>query len=342
MSRPETVGTLLAAIANLVSEGLRILSFADKRQWGPDEHEQARALQEVLDEAKKDFQELSPLVNGQFHYEHDRKYDSIEELKALCSKFQLHVNTLKDWARTGGPINPVWVRETKSLQKQLHRAQCRAARRIHASEQEGTSRCLGAWLVHRVQRSWSNTTSEITDEELRRRHLQEIMACKRVGVFERFGECDIAFICNYCDGHLMWEDLDSMPAARSAPPGTVEEVSPQPQRSNTLFWQASSIARTNGQEKQIVYAPFAIANHIAPIHRDWQARIICPICEEEGCRPQDEDDDEDPYRPDGEFDDVAALQEHLEWEHPPTTVPPTAGTTAVAKDASGTNSCSVM
>lgn len=80
MSRPDTVGNLLADIANLVSEGLRIFSFADKRQWGPDEHEQTRALQEVLEEAKKDFQELSPLLNGQFQYEHDRN----RELQARC------------------------------------------------------------------------------------------------------------------------------------------------------------------------------------------------------------------------------------------------------------------
>lgn len=73
MSRAETVGTLLADIANLINDGLRILSLADKRQWGLDEHEQVRALQEALDDAKKDFQDLPKLVNGQFHYERDRK-----------------------------------------------------------------------------------------------------------------------------------------------------------------------------------------------------------------------------------------------------------------------------
>jgi hypothetical protein len=63
---------LLAAIANLIADGLRILSFSDKRQWGPDEHEQVRALEDALDEARKDFQELGPLVNGQLQYETDR------------------------------------------------------------------------------------------------------------------------------------------------------------------------------------------------------------------------------------------------------------------------------
>lgn len=68
----DSVGTLLAAIANLITESLRILSFSDKRQWGQDEHEQVRALEDALDEARKDFQELGPLVNGQLHYETDR------------------------------------------------------------------------------------------------------------------------------------------------------------------------------------------------------------------------------------------------------------------------------
>lgn len=71
-SASDSVGSLLAAIANLIADGLRILSFSDKRQWGPDEHEQVHALEDALDEARKDFQELSPLVNGQLQYEADR------------------------------------------------------------------------------------------------------------------------------------------------------------------------------------------------------------------------------------------------------------------------------
>jgi hypothetical protein len=67
-----TVGTLLAAIATCLSDALRLLMFADKRQWGPDEFEQTRVLEESLDEAKKDFQEMAPLVHGQFYYENDR------------------------------------------------------------------------------------------------------------------------------------------------------------------------------------------------------------------------------------------------------------------------------
>lgn len=67
-----TVGTLLAGIATSLTESLRILLFADKRAWGPDEFEQLRALEEALDDARKDFQEMAPLVHGQFYYQNDR------------------------------------------------------------------------------------------------------------------------------------------------------------------------------------------------------------------------------------------------------------------------------
>jgi hypothetical protein len=75
-SETQTVGTLLAAIATCMTEALRILMFADKRHWGPDEFEQTRVLEEALDEAKKDFQEMAPLVHGQFYYENDRTRSS--------------------------------------------------------------------------------------------------------------------------------------------------------------------------------------------------------------------------------------------------------------------------
>lgn len=69
----ETVGSLLAVIANSINDALRIMMFADKRAWGPDEFEQLRLLEDLLDEAKRDFQELPLLVKGQFYYEHNRK-----------------------------------------------------------------------------------------------------------------------------------------------------------------------------------------------------------------------------------------------------------------------------
>lgn len=72
----DTVGTLLAAIANLLHEGILLLNQTDKTLWGADEHEQLRALEDALDEAKKDFQELSPLVRGQLYYQNDRTSES--------------------------------------------------------------------------------------------------------------------------------------------------------------------------------------------------------------------------------------------------------------------------
>ncbi len=68
----DSVGSLLADIANLVVDGLRILGLADKRHWGPDEYELQRAMERVLNDAKTDFQELSPMLKSQSHYEHDR------------------------------------------------------------------------------------------------------------------------------------------------------------------------------------------------------------------------------------------------------------------------------
>lgn len=68
-----TVGSLLAIIANSIQDALRILMFADKRTWESPEFEQLRLLEETLDEAKRDFQELPALVNGRFYYENDQQ-----------------------------------------------------------------------------------------------------------------------------------------------------------------------------------------------------------------------------------------------------------------------------
>lgn len=69
----ESVGSLLADIANAINNTLRILMFADKTHWASDEFEQVRAVEDALDEAKRDFQELGPLVKGSFYYENDRR-----------------------------------------------------------------------------------------------------------------------------------------------------------------------------------------------------------------------------------------------------------------------------
>lgn len=80
----ESVGSLLAVIANSINDGLRIMMFADKRAWGPDEFEQLRLLEQMLDEAKKDFQTLPTLVHGRGYYEHDRKGRSFLFLICAC------------------------------------------------------------------------------------------------------------------------------------------------------------------------------------------------------------------------------------------------------------------
>ena len=240
---------------------------------------------------------------------------SLDELRSLIQKFQQHVRLLKDWSRSGGPINPIWIRDTQRLQTDLHRAQYRAARRIFTSGQEHTSRCLGAFLVHRKQRVWSNTEVGAFEGEYQRRYLDELVACKAVGVFERFGEQDVAFVCDFCDGHMIWEDLESVPTVRSAQDTVTSPISPVSPTSNNPYWQATGKSKSGREEKQTVFAPIVIANHIAPSPGEWQSRLICPFCEDSGEPPRDEDDEEEAGRPDTEFEDVAALQEHLEWQH---------------------------
>lgn len=246
--------------------------------------------------------------------------ESVEELRALRARFDNHILTLKDWARSGGPINPTWVRDTHALQKDLHRAQCRAARRIFTSAQESSQRCLGAFLVSRVQRRPPTRQNGVAaDESHRRRLLEELRTCAAVGGFERFGHQDIAFICDFCDGHMVWEDLDDVPVPQAA----ADSPASEPGTTTYPCWQAPGTSASRGLEKQVVSAPLAIANHIAPQHGDWQARLVCPFCEEDAQLPQDEDDDEEAYRPANEFDDLVALEEHLAWQHTAAALPAT-------------------
>ncbi|KYK61640.1 hypothetical protein DCS_02783 [Drechmeria coniospora] len=329
----DSVGTLLAEIANLLNDSLRIFQLSDKRHWGADEHEQLHALEETLDEAKRDFQALSPLVHGQSYYELDRQHESVEELRRLRSRFSALIQNLKDWSRSGGPTNPTWVRDTQRLRKDLHRAQCRAARRIFASDKESSRRCLGGFLVQRVlQRLHRNGAvadgggAGMRDVGEAQRQLAEVRACSEIGGFERFGEDDIAFICDFCDGHLVWEDLERIPTSRygSDEPGsssTPPLLSTTATAAANVRWQATGTSMSTAQPKLVVFAPVAIANHAAPAPSDWQASITCPFCEEVAQQPQEEDDDEDAYKPEGEFDDMATFQDHLEWQHPAAALP---------------------
>ncbi|PFH55742.1 hypothetical protein XA68_17699 [Ophiocordyceps unilateralis] len=319
----DSVGSLLASIAVLLSDGLRILDLADKRHWGQDEFEQKRALDEALDEARKDFQELTPLVHGQVHYELDRRHDSLQELRKLRSRFRDLVSALKDWTRSGGPIDAVWVLDTHALQKDLHRAQCRAARRIFTSDRESSSRCLGAYLVGRAKDASA--------------------ACHVVGGFERFGDVDVVFVCDFCDGHLLWLDVEAVPlpaltsptaAARTSSTTTTSSMTTTSSTStNTTSqttttvnppppsqtWQLPAYSASTSTPKHVVSPLVAIANHVAPAHGDWLAPLLCPYCEQEARRPHDDDDDDeaDAFRSVDvdEFDDLAALQDHLDAYH---------------------------
>lgn len=370
----DTVGALLAGIATSLSESLRILMFADKRQWGPDEFEQIRALEEALDDAKKDFQEMAPLVHGQFYYQNDRTIESICELRQLQVKFSAHAQNFKDWVRQGGPINATWARETGMLKRELHRAQCRAARRIFAAEQE-ESRCLGAFQVYRQQRRnkaerarrqaarnslppWQQQHEQEVEDEAarqqgevpghdstRRTSLEELVpTCNDVGRFERLGG-DAAFVCDFCDGFLVWQDLLNIPATRTPlPPGSTypnwqatglssgSAEAPEGPGEEYVISDAdletagsSNVNDAIGKEKQIVFPPLAIANHMPPESNDWRARILCPYCDEYTYVDEGEDGgaDDVKYAQDEKgFPDVQAFQEHLEWYHTALPVPP--------------------
>ena len=259
--------------------------------------------------------------------------DSLQELRALRDKFHVHVDCLRDWSRSGGPIDPIWVRDTHILQRDLHRAQYRAARRIFTSGQESSARCLGAFLVYRKQRAWSNRhVAGVEEGEYQKRYLEELRTCNRVGSFQRFGEEDIAFVCDFCDGHLIWEDLERMPSVRTAQEDATWPTTPVSPSTGNPQWQATGFSHSKHEEKQVVFAPEAIANHIAPHPGDFRARLLCPWCENEAAKPQDKDDEEEVWRPENGFDDILAFQEHLEWQH----------TTAPAVAVPSTSNCNIM
>ncbi|KAK3997474.1 hypothetical protein QBC44DRAFT_67823 [Cladorrhinum sp. PSN332] len=387
----ETVGTLLAAIANALNDALRILMFADKRQWGPDEFEQTRALEDAVEEAKKDFQEMAPLVHGQFYYENDRTAESLVELRALLENVKEHHEGLKNWARQGGPINPIWARDTAQLKRELHLAQCHAARRIFAAEQDGL-RCLGAFQVYRQQKRneaerlrqqrereelppWQQQRERSVEDEaarqrgelpgdLRRRSSMEELVphCNAVGRFQRLGggesRYDAAFVCDFCNGFIVWPDLKSMPSARTPlpAPGSAAGASaagdstkkPPPENSRTInnghpHWQATGISAETGEEKTIVFPPLAIANHMAPEPGDWQAGLMCPYCEEDTYLDEGEDSSEVKYVQDEMgFPDLEAFRAHLEWYHTAMAVPPISSLVTNVVPSAVADNCRIM
>ncbi|KAI0389892.1 hypothetical protein F5Y17DRAFT_96717 [Xylariaceae sp. FL0594] len=357
----ETVGSLLAVIAIAVQDALRTLMYADKSAWASAEFEQLRLLEDTIDEAKRDFQKLPTLFNGTLYYQNDRNVDSLEELRELCTRFREHAQTLKAWARAGGPIEPEWAIELRWLRRELHRAQCRAARRIRDDLETSSirPRCLGALIVQQSQEQpQMPPISTATTAPTTRPRLEpsgEISACNSTGTFQRVGpgNRDIAFVCDFCDGFLIWEDLRSMPSTRLRAASSAAEMMENwaaagfahPHQHHDEYMAASvqdsdieledgaglqngntdrkptgphhPATEEAGQEKTIVFPPVAIANHLPPEPGEWQAPLLCPLCDDYYYEEQGDDDmDRIRYTQDEHgFESVAKLQEHLEWSH---------------------------
>jgi len=198
-------------------------------------------------------------------------------------------------------------------------------------------------------------------EEYQRQRYEELVLCNTVGKFERFGERHIAFVCDYCDGYIVWEDLETMPSIRTVdealalgrnrtsvvgspgPDGlaplllrrtstsvTVQhQQPPTPPAAGIAHWQATGFAVSTREEKSIVFAPLAIANHLAPETGEWNTRMLCPFCDDDYAQAQGQGaettaDDEDAVKwaPDERgYEDLNKFREHLEWQHTPLPVP---------------------
>lgn len=440
--KTDTVGSLLADIANCLNDTILAFRVADHRYWGVDEFEQLKRLEHALDEAAKDFQELSPLVHGQYYYENDRNLFSLAELAQIRDLWYSHKNTFQDWLRDGGPIDSMLARQTTHLTKLLHRAQCRAAGRIFASAREESHRCLGAHLVGRAgseaqrfrephrpsltsvpereslgsisesvgRSSWMGSMGAPGSIEER----EQVAMCNIVGKFERHGDRDIAFTCDYCDGYIVWEDLSALPTTKlkrstkeqakehrqsrdrdsllalrknrgprelilpryraeqqlvsmelenrssvtmSSDAGTrssiVSDAPTGTSASSTLLgdenskvghnWMATGISFSSAEndpdspaEKKVVFAPIAIANHVPPLDGEWQARLLCPYCDdwvgydnEEAVKyAQDENG----------FENHEQLLEHMLWYH----VPGYLENLSTATATTGSKNCIIM
>lgn len=148
-----------------------------------------------------------------------------------------------------------------------------------------------------------------------RRYREELRLCNSIGSFKRFGDRDIAFVCDFCDGHIVWEDIESIPSIRTFQEDAASPILTLSPTTDNPHWQATGFTLSAHEQKQVVFAPVAVANHIAPQHRDWMAGMLCPYCEHDSTEPQEEYDEEDAYRPDLGYDDMASFQEHLEWQH---------------------------
>ncbi|EGS20985.1 uncharacterized protein CTHT_0028240 [Thermochaetoides thermophila DSM 1495] len=152
----------------------------------------------------------------------------------------------------------------------------------------------------------------------RRGSLEELVPhCNYIGRFQRLasggnGELlDAAFVCDFCNGYIVWSDLQDMPSER-----TPRTASSDAAAGGYPHWQARGHSATTGEEKTIVFAPLAIANHTAPEPGEWQAGLVCPYCEEATYLDAGEDSSEVKYVQDEKgFADLRHFQEHLEWYH---------------------------
>lgn len=145
--------------------------------------------------------------------------------------------------------------------------------------------------------------------------LEEIVpVCNMVGHFERFGDRDIAFSCDFCDGFIVWEDLARLPSALD-PTALEANVTAQPN------WQAKGTSMSSAEEKTVVFAPLAIANHLAPELGDWQARLLCPYCDEYDYYEAGGEDETRYLQDEKGFGSLKEFQEHLAWYHTSVAVP---------------------
>jgi hypothetical protein len=111
---------------------------------------------------------------------------------------------------------------------------------------------------------------------------------------------------------LVWENLAEVPGERRVEGGTVDGYP---------NWAAagrrSRVEEGEEEEKVVVFAPLAIANHVPPRYGEWVSRVICPYCEE--YTYIDAGDDGDGERrwvtDQAGFETMEAFQEHLQWTH---------------------------
>lgn len=174
-------------------------------------------------------------------------------------------------------------------------------------QQDGSS---GGEDAHNQTQAKQQQYSQRTDgdeDDNRELSLEELVpVCNAVGHFERFGDRDVAFTCDFCDGFIVWEDLARMPAERIPPPAGGSD---QPN------WQAEGTSLSNGEPKTVVFAPLAIANHVGPEIGEWQARILCPYCDEYQYYEAGGEDETRYAQDENGFGTLREFQEHLEWYH---------------------------